>query len=94
MDKEYYEKISTGTIGTEDFVKKSFEFLLKRGDKDSILKEFNIKQIKLNWCEYCSCAICPSHLIRPSSTLISAKCVFVRFAIALQSMQSGTCRYI
>ncbi|MGB6673366.1 MAG: hypothetical protein WBE34_13110, partial [Candidatus Nitrosopolaris sp.] len=29
-----------------------------------------------------------SHLIRPSSTLISAKCVFVRFAIALQSVQS------
>ena len=38
MDKEYYEKISTGIIGPEDFVKKSFEFLLKREDKDSILK--------------------------------------------------------
>jgi hypothetical protein len=36
------------TIGPEDFVKKSFEFLLKRENKDSILKEFNIKQIKLN----------------------------------------------
>jgi hypothetical protein len=46
MDKEYYEKISTGIIGPEDFVKKSFEFLLKREDKNSILKEFNIKQIR------------------------------------------------
>ena len=46
MDKEYYEKISTGIVGAEDFVKKSFEFLLKREDKDSILKEFNIKQIR------------------------------------------------
>ena len=33
MDKEYYEKISTGIIGPEDFVRKSFEFLLKREDK-------------------------------------------------------------
>ena len=31
MDKGYYEKISNGIIGPEDFVKKSFEFLLKRG---------------------------------------------------------------
>jgi hypothetical protein len=29
MDKEYYEKISNGIIGPEDFVKKSFEFLSK-----------------------------------------------------------------
>ena len=52
MDKEYYEKISTGIIGPEDFVKKSFEFLLKREDKDSILKEFNIKQIREYFPEY------------------------------------------
>ncbi|MGB7954686.1 MAG: hypothetical protein WCF23_11970 [Candidatus Nitrosopolaris sp.] len=38
MDKEYYEKISAGIVGPEDFVKKSFEFLSKREDKDSILK--------------------------------------------------------
>jgi hypothetical protein len=43
MDKEYYEKISNGIICPEDFVKKSFEFLSKREDKDSIMKEFNIK---------------------------------------------------
>jgi hypothetical protein len=49
MDKEYFEKMSAGIIGPEDFVKKSFEFLLKREDKDSILKEFNVKQIR----EYC-----------------------------------------
>ena len=52
MDKEYYEKISNGIIGPEDFVKKSFEFLLKREDKDSILKEFNIKQISEYFPEY------------------------------------------
>jgi hypothetical protein len=47
MDKEYYETISTGIIGPEDFVKKSLEFLLQREDKNSILKEFNIKQIRV-----------------------------------------------
>ena len=52
MDKEYYEKISNGIIGPEDFVKKSFEFLSKREDKDSILKEFNIKQIREYFPEY------------------------------------------
>jgi hypothetical protein len=52
MDKEYYEKISNGIVGPEDFVKKSFEFLLKREDKDSILKEFNIKQIREYFPEY------------------------------------------
>jgi hypothetical protein len=52
MAKEYYEKISNGIIGPEDFVKKSFEFLLKREDKDSILKEFNITQIREYFPEY------------------------------------------
>ena len=52
MDKEYYEKISNGIIGPEDFVKESFEFLSKREDKDSILKEFNIKQIGEYFPEY------------------------------------------
>jgi len=52
MDKEYYEEISNRTIGPEDFVKKSFEFLSKREDKDSILKEFDIKQIREYFPEY------------------------------------------
>jgi hypothetical protein len=52
MDKEYYEKISNGIIGPEDFAKKSFEFLLKREGKDSILKEFNIRQIREYFPEY------------------------------------------
>ena len=52
MDKVYYEKISAGIIGPEDFVKKSFEFLLKREDKDSILKEFNVRQIREYFPEF------------------------------------------
>jgi hypothetical protein len=52
MNKEYYKKISTGIIGPEDFVMKSFEFLLKREDKHSILKDFKIKQISEYYPEY------------------------------------------
>ena len=52
MDREYYEINSNGIIGPEDFVKKSFEFLLKRENKYSILKEFNIKQIREYFPEY------------------------------------------
>src|SRR5947208_6467898 len=52
MDKEYYEKISNGIIGPEDFVKKSFEFLSMREDKVSTLKEFNIKLIRECFPEY------------------------------------------
>jgi hypothetical protein len=52
MEKQYYESISNGIIGPEDFIKKSFEFLSKREDKDSILKEFNIKQIREYFPEY------------------------------------------
>jgi hypothetical protein len=52
MDKEYYEKISNGIVGPEDFVKKSFQFLLKMENKDSILREFNVKQIKEYFPEY------------------------------------------
>jgi hypothetical protein len=39
-------------MGPEDFVKKSFKSLSKREDKDSILKEFNIKQIREYFPEY------------------------------------------
>jgi len=52
MEKNYYEKISNGIIGPEDFVKKSFEFLSKREGKESILKEFNVNQIKEYFPEY------------------------------------------
>ncbi|HET7391714.1 MAG TPA: hypothetical protein VFJ51_12905 [Nitrososphaeraceae archaeon] len=52
IDKEYYEKISNGIVGPEDFVKKSFQFLLKRENKDSILREFNVNQIRQYFPEY------------------------------------------
>ena len=43
MNKDYY--LAQGSIIPEEFVKKSFEFLLEREDKDSILQQFDITQI-------------------------------------------------
>jgi hypothetical protein len=45
MDREYYEMMSNQVVLPEEFVKRSINFLLKKEDKDSILKEFNIRQI-------------------------------------------------
>jgi hypothetical protein len=45
VDREYYEMMSNQVVLPEEFVKRSINFLLKKEDKDSILKEFNIRQI-------------------------------------------------
>ena len=52
MDREYYEMMSNEIVLPEEFVKKSINFLLKKEDKDSILKEFNIRQISDYFPEY------------------------------------------
>ena len=41
-----------GRIGPEEFVKKSFEFLLDRESNDSILRQFDIAQISDFFQEY------------------------------------------
>ena len=45
MNKDYYLAQTGGRIIPEEFVKKSFEFLLEREDKYSILQQFDITQI-------------------------------------------------
>ena len=46
LDKDYYMDLTEkGRISPEEFVKKSFEFLLDRESKDSILRRFDIAQI-------------------------------------------------
>ncbi len=52
VGKSYYEKLTSGKIPPEDLVRKSFEFLLKREPKESILKEFNITKISYYFPEY------------------------------------------
>jgi hypothetical protein len=53
MDKDYYLDLTErGKIIPEEFIKKSFEFLLDRESKDSILRQFDIAQIKDYFPEY------------------------------------------
>jgi hypothetical protein len=53
MDKYYYMDLTeNGRIVPEEFIKKSFEFLLERESKDSILRQFNISQINDFFPEY------------------------------------------
>ena len=52
LDNEYYQKLSSGKITKEELIKKSFEFLLEREPKESILSSFNLKVIKRYFPEY------------------------------------------
>ena len=52
LDDEYYRKLTNGKITEEELIKKSFEFLLKRESKESILSRFNLKIIKRYFPEY------------------------------------------
>ncbi|MBA7486361.1 hypothetical protein ES703_87876 [subsurface metagenome] len=52
MDDDYYQKLTGGKITKEELIKKSFEFLLEREPKESILSRFNIKIISNYFPEY------------------------------------------
>jgi hypothetical protein len=53
LDKDYYMDLTEKRrIVPEEFVKKSFEFLLDRESKDSILRQFDIAQINDFFPEY------------------------------------------
>jgi hypothetical protein len=52
LDDEYYHKLTYEKISGEELIKKSFEFLLERESKESILSEFNLRIIKNYFPEY------------------------------------------
>jgi len=52
LDDEYYQKLTRGKITEEELIKKSFQFLLERESKESILSKFNLKVIKRYFPEY------------------------------------------
>lgn len=53
MGKDYYLDVTErGRIVPEEFIKKSFEFLLEREPKDSILRQFDITEINDYFPEY------------------------------------------
>ena len=52
LDSEYYQKLTRGKISEEELIRKSFQFLLERESKESILSRFNLKVIKNYFPEY------------------------------------------
>ena len=52
VEKEYWKKLTAGKIEPEELVRKSFEFLLAREPKESILRLFNLKEINTYFPEY------------------------------------------
>ncbi len=52
LDDDYYQNLTAGKTTKEDLIKKSFEFLLQREPKESILSQFNLRVIKKYFPEY------------------------------------------
>jgi len=52
LDDSYYKKLTDGKITKEELINKSFEFLLEREAKESILSKFNLIIIKNYFPEY------------------------------------------
>ncbi|GMQ95551.1 MAG: hypothetical protein BMS9Abin13_673 [Patescibacteria group bacterium] len=52
LEKAYYEMLTDGVGLPEDLIKRSFEFLLEREPKESILKKFDLKTISRYFPEY------------------------------------------
>ncbi|HJO89717.1 MAG: hypothetical protein QGH85_00330 [Candidatus Pacebacteria bacterium] len=52
VKREDYERLTGGKTKPEELVEKSFEFLLAREPKESILKQFNLMEIARYFPEY------------------------------------------
>ena len=52
LDDEYYRELTDGKISKDTLIKRSFEFLLKREHKESILSKFNLRIINNYFPEY------------------------------------------
>lgn len=52
VEKKYWQKLTGEGYEPEELVRKSFEFLLQREPKESILKEFALRQISDYFPEY------------------------------------------
>lgn len=52
VDREYWEKLTSGRHKPEELVRRSFLFLLQREAKTSILRSFNLHEIPYYFPEY------------------------------------------
>jgi len=49
---DYAQKLTGGKVGPEEFIRRSFEFLLEREPKESILRQFDLPVIGRYFPEY------------------------------------------
>ena len=52
LDDKYWQDLTGGKIAKEELIKKSFEFLLEREPKESILSRFNLRIINQYFPEF------------------------------------------
>lgn len=52
LDKDYWKKLTDGQHQPSELIEKSFEFLLAREPKESILREFSLQVISNYFPEY------------------------------------------
>ena len=52
LDDKYWQDLTGGKIAKEKLIKKSFEFLLEREPKESILPRFNLRIINQYFPEF------------------------------------------
>lgn len=52
LSSEYYQKLTQGKISKEKLIEKSFEFLLEKEPKESILSSFDLTVIKNYFPKY------------------------------------------
>jgi hypothetical protein len=52
LRKDYYSKLTDGKISPEELIRRSFEFLLEREPKESILSSFELPVIQRYFPEY------------------------------------------
>ena len=50
--EDYYQRLTGGSITPEELVRKSFEFLLEREPKESILSSFDLPVIQRYFADY------------------------------------------
>lgn len=52
LEDAYYRKLTAGSITPEELIRRSFEFLLAREPKESILSRFELRLIQRYFPEY------------------------------------------
>jgi hypothetical protein len=52
VTEDYYNFLAEGKVTMEQLVQKSFDFLLEREPKESILRKFNLKKISYYFPDY------------------------------------------